>query len=80
MGPSKLAPHNQIGQLNTLLQLEHLRSYPFIREAEEEGRIQLHAWWFDIAGADVYEWRESRKAFVLVDEQSIESGRRPSAR
>ncbi|HZU95710.1 MAG TPA: carbonic anhydrase [Planctomycetota bacterium] len=76
-GPSDLAPHNQVGQLNTLLQLEHLRSYPFIREAEEEGRIQLHAWWFDIAGADVYEWRESRKAFVLVDEQSIESGRRP---
>jgi carbonic anhydrase len=63
----ELAPHNQIGQLNVLLQIEHLRTYPFIRQAEEEGRLALHAWWFDIAGADVYEWRKDAGAFVLVE-------------
>jgi carbonic anhydrase len=65
-----LAPHNQVGQLNVLLQLEHLRSYPFIREAEAAGRVALHAWWFDIAGADVFEWRADAARFVLVDEHS----------
>jgi carbonic anhydrase len=74
-GTIGLAPHNQVGQLNVLLQLEHLRSYPFIAEAERAGRIKLHAWWFDIAGADVYEWRENARSFGLVDEQSVDSHR-----
>jgi carbonic anhydrase len=64
---SGLAPHNQVGQVNVLLQLEHLRTYPFIRRAEKEGRLALHAWWFDIAEADVYEWRGDAGKFVLVD-------------
>jgi carbonic anhydrase len=65
---SSLAPHNDVGQRNVLLQLEHLRSYPFIRDAEKAGRLALHAWWFDIAGADVHEWSEKRGAFVLIDD------------
>jgi carbonic anhydrase len=72
-----LAPHNQVGQLNVLLQLEHLRSYPFIREAEDAGRLALHAWWFDIAGADVFEWSGDSGTFVLVTETS-RSGRQSS--
>jgi hypothetical protein len=48
-----------------------VRTYPFIREAEEAGRVNLHAWWFDIAGADVFEWKEDRGEFVLVDEQTV---------
>jgi carbonic anhydrase len=66
-GSHGLAPHNEVGQRNVLLQLEHLRSYPFIREAEEKGRLALHGWWFDIAGADVYEWRGDAERFALVD-------------
>jgi carbonic anhydrase len=71
---SVAATHNQVGQLNVLLQLEHLRSYPFVREAEAEGRLKLHAWWFDIAAADVYEWRPRTQSFVLVDEHSVQAG------
>jgi carbonic anhydrase len=66
-----LAPHNQVGQLNVLLQLEHLRSYPFVREAEKAGRLALHAWWFDIAGADVFAWSRDAERFVLIDERSL---------
>jgi carbonic anhydrase len=73
-----LTPHNQIGQLNTLLQLEHLRTYPFIRAAEESGRLTLHAWWFDIAGADVYEWRHGPGSFVLVNDESVGPDRPPA--
>src|SRR5688572_29022646 len=52
---SSLAVHNQLSQLNVLLQLEHLRSYPLVRERLQAGRLRLHAWWFDIAQAEVLE-------------------------
>jgi carbonic anhydrase len=67
-GSSGPAAHNEVGQLNVLLQLEHLRSYPFIRSAEAEGRLALHAWWFDISLADVHEWSDEAQAFVLIDD------------
>lgn len=60
--------HNQVSRLNTLVQLDHLRSYPFVREAEEQGRITLRAWWFDIRHADVYAWVPAQRRFILIDE------------
>jgi carbonic anhydrase len=62
------APHNQVSQLNALLQLEHLRSYGVVREAEAAGRLALHAWWFDIARAEVLGWRPSEGRFRMIDE------------
>jgi len=44
-----LAKHNQISQINVLLQLEHLSTYPFIRNKIKKGELHLHGWWFDIA-------------------------------
>ncbi len=35
-------------EANVLLQVEHLRSYPFIAEAERAGTLHLHAWVYDI--------------------------------
>jgi len=63
-----LAPHNHIGQLNVLLQLEHLRSYPMVLESEAKKQLTLHAWWFDIAKADVQVWDSAESRFVLIDE------------
>ncbi len=33
---------------NVLLQLEHLLTYPSVRKATEAGRLQLHAWLYDL--------------------------------
>ncbi len=68
-----LAPHNQVSQINTLLQLEHLLTYPFVRDAVEAGHIGLHAWWFDIKYADVYAWERELGRYVLIDEKQAES-------
>lgn len=65
--PDLSAP-NHLSQLNALLQLEHLRTYPVVRQAESERRLSLHAWWFDIAQADVLAWKASESRFVLIDE------------
>lgn len=38
---------------NVLVQLEHLRSYPFIAEAEAAGTLTLHGWIYDFVSGRV---------------------------
>jgi carbonic anhydrase len=54
--------------LNVLLQLEHLRSYPIIRDRLAAGTLRLNAWWFDIAQAEVSAYEETAGRFVVIDE------------
>ncbi len=67
-----LAPHNHLSQMNVLDQLEHLRSYEVVRRREAAGRVRLHAWWFDIAGAEVLAHDPSARAFLPIDEAMAE--------
>jgi carbonic anhydrase len=62
------APQNLASQRNVLLQLEHLRQYPFIAKRIAEGKLKLYGWWFDIAEAEVYNWDDDAKSFFLLDE------------
>ena len=63
-----LDSYNHASQLNVLLQLEHLKTYPLVQKKMAEGSLFLHGWWFDIAKADVYAYEEDFKRFVLIDE------------
>ncbi len=63
-----LAPHNQLSQLNVLAQIEHLKTYPLIRERRETGSLRLHGWWFELKNADVYAYDDSLGRFLLIDE------------
>jgi carbonic anhydrase len=65
---SSLAPHNRLSQINALCQQDHLLTYPAVHDAMKAGRLRLHAWWFDLAHADVYSYDESLKRFILIDE------------
>ena len=49
---------------NVLLQLEHLRSYPFIAEAERAGTLRLHGWVYDIASECVRAYEAETGCFV----------------
>jgi len=64
-----LSEHNQISQVNVLQQMEHIISYPFIRDRIKQQQLRVHGWWFDIAQADVYCYEEDLKQFVLIDEK-----------
>ena len=59
---------NHVSQFNVLEQLRHLRSYPIVRERESSGQLRLHAWWFDIANAEVLTHVEPAGRFVAIDE------------
>jgi carbonic anhydrase len=63
-----LERHNQLSQLNVLEQLEHLKTYPVVREGLASGRLRLHGWYFDIKEANVYEYEPSEGRFHLIDE------------
>ncbi len=65
---STLSEHNQLSQLNVLLQMEHVKSYPAVKDRIERGELNVHGWWFDLAGADVYAYQQHDRKFVLIDE------------
>ncbi len=64
-----LSKHNQLSQVNVLQQMEHIISYPFIRERIEKKQLRVHGWWFDIARADVYSYEPDLHQFILIDEK-----------
>jgi len=63
-----LSEHNQISQVNVLQQMEHIKSYPFVRERLDNNQIRIHGWWFDIGQADVYCYEEDQKKFTIIDD------------
>src|SRR3990172_9606503 len=64
-----LERHNRLSRANVLEQIEHLKTYPLVRERMEAGRLRLHGWWFDIKEADVYEYDAGERGFRLIDEE-----------
>lgn len=51
-------------EANVLLQLEHLRSYPFVAEAECAGTLRLHGWVYDLASERVRAYEVETRCFV----------------
>lgn len=49
-----------------LCSIGNLRTFPFIREAEQAGRLRLHGAWFSIAEAELYWHNADTGAFEAV--------------
>jgi carbonic anhydrase len=65
-----LSDVNRLSQLNVLEQASHFLSYPFVRERVEAGTLSIHAWWFDIARAEVVAFDPRIRRFRPVDDWS----------
>ena len=63
-----LTLQNRFSQANVLRQIEHLKSYPIVQERLAARRVRLHAWWFDIAQAEVLTHDPEARRFVVIDE------------
>ncbi|MFF0148114.1 SulP family inorganic anion transporter [Amycolatopsis sulphurea] len=59
--PDRLALHN------VLQQLDHLRQYPLVADAEERGKLVLSGLYFDVGEAQVYLADPARGAFVSAE-------------
>lgn len=54
---------------NVKLQLEHLRTYPAVREGLAAGTLRLHGWYFDIETGTMFVYDAARELFVELLEQ-----------
>jgi len=64
---SGLAPDDHLSQRSVLAQLDNLRTYALVREAERAGRLRLHVWWLDIARAQVLHYDFAVVRWVPLD-------------
>jgi carbonic anhydrase len=62
-----LKPHDQLSQLNVLVQMEHLMTYPIVRQRVTAGALVLSGWWFDIATGTMYTYERTSRSFELID-------------
>ena len=69
---ARLQPHDQLSQLNVLVQLEHLSSYPIVRAQVAAGTLRLNGWWFDIATGTMYAYERASRSFAVIDRQLAE--------
>jgi carbonic anhydrase len=69
--PPGLAPVDHLSRENVLRQLENLRSYPAVRSREGDGRLRLHAWWFEIGTASFFDFDPAARRYVPLDRERI---------
>jgi carbonic anhydrase len=53
-------------QENVLVQLENLRTYPFIAEGLEDGSLGIHAWVYKISSGEVFQYHYGEEQFLLL--------------
>ena len=58
-------------QINTLVQLENIASYPFIASCLRNGTARIHAFWFDIYTGEIYYFSRRRKYFDPINEDNV---------
>lgn len=64
-----LPQHDQLAQINAVQQVVNLRQYPVVARALNEGRVQLHAWYFDMERPEVQVYDEALGKFVRLEER-----------
>ena len=69
---ANLTRHDQLSQLNVLVQLEHLMSYPVVREKVLAGTLCLSGWWFDVAAGSMYAYDSGCRRFEIIDRKTAE--------
>ena len=67
-----LAPYDRLSQLNVLVQLDHLMTYPDVRAAVDKGTLLLSGWWFDIAGGEMDAYQPEARTFAAIDRRLAE--------
>ena len=54
---------------NVLLQMENLRTYPVVKKAAREGRLHVHAWYYEIGTGRVLRYSPEREQFEPIREE-----------
>jgi len=65
----RLTPHDQLSQLNVLVQVEHLMTYPIVRQRVLAGTLRVRAWWFEVASGSMYFYDHGSRSFRIIDRE-----------
>jgi len=66
----KYSVTDKLSMVNTLLQMENVTSYQFMR-SHKGGRIHIHAFWFDIYTGDILIFSRNESTFVVVNDETL---------
>jgi len=66
----KFSVTDKLSMVNTLLQMENVTSYPFMRN-NKNGRIHIHCFWFDIYTGEIWCFSRRDKTFVMINEETV---------
>ena len=64
----ELTRHTALTHANVLVQLDNLRSHGYIERAVDEGRLQVHGWYYDILSGRIEQFDESSGRFLALVE------------
>lgn len=53
-------------QINILVQMRNLLTYPYIRERYEKGKIDILGWYYIIETGEIYNFNDSTESFELI--------------
>jgi len=65
-------------QENVLVQLENLRSFRFVADKLDAGKLKMAGWVFKIATGEIFDYDPLSEQFLLVGGDHGETGERPS--
>ena len=54
---------------NVLVQMENLRTYPVVKKAAREGKLHVHAWYFEIGTGTVHQYNPEKEQFEPIREE-----------
>lgn len=60
------SPTDKLSQVNTLMQMENIASYPFMSDCLRDGKTHIHAMWFDIFTGEIYYFSRKQKHFLPI--------------
>jgi len=66
----KFSITDKLSMVNTLVQMENVTSYPFMRN-RKDGRIHIHAFWFDIYTGEIHCFSRREETFVITNEDTL---------
>jgi carbonic anhydrase len=53
-------------QVNILVQMRNLLTYPYIRSRYEEGKLNVYGWYYIIETSEIYNFNDEKEIFELV--------------
>lgn len=54
-------------QENIILQINHLLTYPYIKEKYKNKSLNIYGWYYDIEHGAVYNYNKSKRVFEIID-------------